>query len=55
MSGRLLFVLVVAVVLTGLSGVIAVADALPSGDRIVGGNGSSGESVLDLVYDDVTQ
>jgi hypothetical protein len=32
----------------------AAADSLPSGERIVGGNGSHGGTVLEPVYDDMT-
>lgn len=55
MSRRLLFIVVVVVagVLTGLAGV-ATAAGPPSGERIVGGHGSSGGTVIEPVYDDMT-
>jgi len=45
---------VVAVVLSGLSGLAAAAGPLPSGERIIGGHGSSGGTVVEPVYDDMT-
>jgi hypothetical protein len=55
MSRRLLVMVAVvfAGVLTGLAGV-AAARSLPSGERINGGNGSKGGTVLEPVYDDMT-
>ena len=53
MSRRLLFMMVLAVSVIGLAGV-AAARSLPSGERINGGNGARGGTVLEPVYDDMT-
>jgi hypothetical protein len=57
MSRRLLFIVVVAVCVTGLSGLAAASQPTapsPSGERIIGGSGSNGGTVVEPVYDDMT-
>src|SRR6516162_7144383 len=57
MSRRLLFIVVVAVCVTGLSGLAAASQPTapsPSGERIIGGSGSHGGTVVEPVYDDMT-
>jgi hypothetical protein len=54
MSRRLLFMMVLAVSVIGLAGVAVAASSLPSGERINGGIGSRGGTVLEPVYDDQT-
>ena len=57
MSRRLLFIVVVAVCVTGLSGLAAASPppvSSPSGERIIGGSGSNGGTVVEPAYDDQT-
>ena len=57
MSRRLLFIVVVAVCVTGLSGLAAASQPTapsPSGERIIGGSGSNGGTVVEPAYDDQT-
>jgi hypothetical protein len=57
MSRRLLFMVVVAVCVTGLSGLAAASQptvSSPSGERIIGGSGSNGGTVVEPAYDDMT-
>jgi hypothetical protein len=57
MSRRLLFIVVVAVCVTGLSGLAAASQptaSSPSGERIIGGSGSNGGTVVEPAYDDQT-
>ena len=55
MSRRFAFLaVVVSAAMVGLWALPAAADSLPSGERIVGGNGSHGGTVVEPVYDDMT-
>jgi hypothetical protein len=54
MTKRLLLLLGLTACLTGLSALSASADSLPSGERINGGNGTQGGTVIEPVYDDMT-
>jgi hypothetical protein len=55
MSRRFAFLaVVVSAAMVGLWALPAAADSLPSGERIVGGNGSHGGTVIEPVYDDMT-
>ena len=58
MSRRILFIVVVAVCVTGLSGLAAAsqpsAPLPPSGERIVGGQNGQGGTVVEPAYDDMT-
>lgn len=54
LSRRLLLMAVVAMFVTGLSALSAVASSTPSGERIVGGSGANGGTVIEPVYDDMT-
>jgi len=55
MSRRLVFMAVaVSAAMVGLWALPAAADSAPSGERIVGGNGSHGGTVVEPVYDDMT-
>ena len=55
MKRRLLFMAVVAsAIMASLWALPAAADSLPSGERLVGGSGANGGTVLEPVYDDMT-
>jgi hypothetical protein len=55
MSRRLMFLAVtVSAAVIGVWALPAAAGSLPSGERIVGGNGSAGGTVIEPVYDDMT-
>ena len=55
MSRRLMFLAVaVSAAVIGVWALPAAASSLPSGERIVGGHGSAGGTVLEPVYDDMT-
>lgn len=54
MRRGLLFLVVVGVALAGLASLAAAAGSLPSGERIIGGNGAHGGTVVEPVYDDMT-
>jgi hypothetical protein len=54
MKRRLLFSMVVAVFLTAVAASAAAAGSLPSGERINGGSGEHGGTVIEPVYDDMT-
>jgi hypothetical protein len=54
MSRRLLFTVVAAVSVIGLSGLAAATTSPPSGERIVGGNNGQGGTIVEPVYDDMT-
>jgi hypothetical protein len=57
MSRRLLFIVVVAGCVTGLAGLAAASPppvSSPSGERIIGGSGSNGGTVVEPAYDDQT-
>jgi hypothetical protein len=51
---RVFLAVAVAAAVAGLWALPAAADSLPSGERIVGGNGSHGGTVIEPVYDDMT-
>jgi hypothetical protein len=51
---HLLIAMAASAAMVGLWALPAAADSLPSGERIVGGNGSHGGTVLEPVYDDMT-
>ena len=55
MSRRLLFMMVLAVSVIGLAGVALADNSPPSGERINGGNGPNGGTVVEPVIDDMTQ
>lgn len=54
MKRLLLFLVVVAVSVTGLAALAAAAGQLPSGERIIGGKAAHGGTVVEPVYDDMT-
>lgn len=54
MKRGLLLLGLVAVFVIGLAAVAAAAGSLPSGERIVGGTTSTGGTVIEPVYDDMT-
>ena len=57
MSRRLLFIVVVAVCVTGLSGLAAASPppvSSPSGERLIGGQNGTGGTVVEPAYDDQT-
>jgi len=55
MSRRLMFLAVaVSAAVIGVWALPAAASSLPSGERIVGGHGSAGGTVIEPVYDDMT-
>ena len=51
---RVFLALAVSAAVAGLWALPAAASSLPSGERIVGGNGSHGGTVIEPVYDDMT-
>jgi hypothetical protein len=51
---RIFLAVAVSAAVAGLWALPAAADSLPSGERIVGGNGSHGGTVVEPVYDDMT-
>jgi hypothetical protein len=51
---RVFLAVAVSVAVAGLWALPAGADSLPSGERIVGGNGSHGGTVVEPVYDNMT-
>jgi hypothetical protein len=51
---RVFLAVAVSAAVAGLWALPAAADSLPSGERIVGGNGSHGGTVVEPVYDDMT-
>jgi len=51
---RVVLAVAVSAAVAGLWALPAAADSLPSGERIVGGNGSHGGTVVEPVYDDMT-
>jgi hypothetical protein len=50
----LLFLVAIAMLMIAMAASAAVASAIPSGERIVGGKGEHGGTVLEPVYDDIT-
>ena len=55
MKKRLLCMAVMAsAIMASLWALPAAADSLPSGERLVGGSGANGGTVLEPVYDDMT-
>jgi len=51
---RVFLAVAVSAAVAGLWALPAAASSLPSGERIVGGNGSHGGTVVEPVYDDMT-